>query len=357
MQEVIFICALIGFLITIFTCYKFVYAFIGLFGTRKFKQTDRKHTYGICISARNEEKVITNLLESIRNQDYPLKNLRVFIIAHNCTDNTAQLVREYADNHKDLNISLYEYNNPDERTKGYALRYLFNKIKEDFTIEAFDGYYIFDADNVLNYDYVTRMNEAFDSGEKIVTSFRNSKNFHQNWISFSYAVNWIKNCLCEHRAKSLLYGACRINGTGFLFANELVKDGWKFLSLTEDRAFCADAVIKGYRISYCEKAEFFDEQPYKLKVAWTQRMRWAKGLLLSAVESCPKLLKNMACMDERFPASYDHFWINFPIDVEAFYRSILSYSMQIASAVICGGGSLTDFLSYRQDYALAWGNG
>ncbi len=54
--------------------YKTLYWIIGFFFTRKFKPAKNKHKYGIVIAARNEEKVIGNLLDSI-NKQYLIKNL------------------------------------------------------------------------------------------------------------------------------------------------------------------------------------------------------------------------------------------------------------------------------------------
>lgn len=229
---------------------------------------------------------------------------------------------------------VYEYSNPDERTKGFALKYLFDKIEEDFGRENFDGYYVFDADNVITPNYLTKMNEAFAAGNKIITSFRNSKNINQNWISFSYAMHWMRTCLTENRGKSLVKLACRIQGTGFLFANELVKDGWIYTSLTEDRSFCTDAVIKNYNITFCDEAIFYDEQPYKLKVALRQRLRWSKGHLQSTVENCPKLLKNMVNRKTNFFRTYDCFFLNFPKHIESVIRKIVSFTLKIIIAVL-----------------------
>lgn len=134
------------------------------------------------------------------------------------------------------------------------------------------------------------MNESFDAGEKIITSYRNTKNFDDNWISASYALHWLRTIRNEHRVRSFLNLATRIQGTGFLFSNELIKDGWDYTSLTEDRAFCADAVIKGYKISYNDEAEFYDEQPVDLKIAMRQRIRWAKGHLQAFKELSLKML-------------------------------------------------------------------
>lgn len=157
----------------------------------------------------------------------------------------------------------------------------------------FEGYFVFDADNLLKKDYITRMNEAFDSGEKIITSYRNTKNFDENWIASTYALHWIRSIRNNHRARSVLRLATNIQGTGFLFANEIVRDGWKYTSLTEDRALTADAVAQGYRISYNDAAMFYDEQPTSLKIALRQRLRWSKGHLLAFLETGPYLFINI----------------------------------------------------------------
>ena len=279
LQILITILSTIGIFWTVLSAYQYVLYVIGFFIKPKYKETENKHKYALCIAARNEKKVIRNLLESIDNQDYPKENITVFVVADNCTDNTAEIVKEFGALEGVVKTVVYEHNNPNERTKGFALRYLFDQISKDYGIKAFEGYFVFDADNVLAPDYITRMNEAFDAGNEVVTSFRNSKNIGQNWIAFSYALHWLRTCLFEHRGKNYVKLSCRIQGTGFLFANQFVENGWKYTSLTEDRAFCTDIVVQGHKVGYCEAAKFYDEQPYKLKVALRQRVRWSKGHL------------------------------------------------------------------------------
>ena len=210
--------------------YKIVYKIIGVFFTRKFKKAKCNHKYAILVAARNEETVIGNLIDSINQQDYPRELVTVFVVADNCTDNTAKIARE-------LGAVCYERFDPEHRTKGYALQFLVENIKRDYGVQSFEVYFIFDADNLLKQDYITRMNESFDAGQKIVTSYRNTKNFGDNWISASYGVHWLRTIRNEHRARSLFHLATRIQGTGFLFAHELIKNGWNYVSLTEDRAF------------------------------------------------------------------------------------------------------------------------
>ena len=277
---------ILGTILSIVVIHKAFYFVIGMFFTRKFAPAKKKHKYAICIAARNEKYVIGNLLDSINKQDYPMELLTVFVVADNCTDNTAEIVREHG-------AICYERFDDVNKTKGFALEYLFNKIEEDYGRMSFDGYFIFDADNLLKSNYISKMNDAFDSGEKIITSYRNTKNFDENWIASTYALHWIRSIRTNHRARSVLRLATNIQGTGFLFSNEIVRDGWKYTSLTEDRALTADAVAQGYMISYQDEAEFFDEQPVSLKVALRQRLRWSKGHLMAFVESGPYLFINI----------------------------------------------------------------
>lgn len=268
--------------------YKFrvIYKITGVFATRKFKKAKNLHKYAILVAARNEEAVIGNLIDSVRKQDYQTELVDIFVVADNCTDNTAKVSR-------DLGAICYERFDKEHRTKGFALQYLVECIRKDYGIESYEGYFIFDADNLLKSDYISRMNDSFDSGEKIITSYRNTKNFADNWISASYALHWLRTIRNEHRARSLFHFATRIQGTGFLFANEIIKDGWNYTSLTEDRAFCADAVANGYQISYNNDAIFFDEQPVDIKIAMRQRIRWAKGHLQALIETGPKLFAHI----------------------------------------------------------------
>lgn len=276
----------IGTVLSFMLAYKTVYRIVGLFFTRKFKPAKTNHKYAILIAARNEQAVIGNLLDSIENQDYPKELLTVFVVADNCTDNTAQIARQKG-------AVCYERFDTEHKTKGFALQFLFDRIEEDYGRKSFEGYFIFDADNLLKRDYVSRMNDSFDAGEKIITSYRNTKNFTESWIASTYALHWLRSIRANHRARSVFRLATNIQGTGFLFSNEIVENGWKYTSLTEDRALTVDAVAQGYKISYNDAAEFYDEQPVNLKIALRQRLRWSKGHLLAFAETGPYLFINI----------------------------------------------------------------
>lgn len=359
-EIIIKICSYIGIAYGVLKAYQFLY-YIGVFKRKKFKATSNFHSYGICIAARNEAKVIYNLLESISRQDYPKDKIKIFVVADNCNDDTASIVMSFIkemkekDTYNRIDTYLYTHNNSEEKTKGFALKYLFEKIKEEHYLEC-EAYLVFDADNILSPSYLSKINEAYDAGNDVVVSLRNSKNPMQNWISFSYAIHWLRTCL-NHRGVSLLNMPCRIQGTGFLFDKKYVEQGWIYTSLTEDRAFSSDIILKGGNIAYCEDAVFYDEQPYKLGVALKQRLRWSKGHLQSAIENCPKLIKNIFSFNKKTLPSYEMFWINFPTSIESLFRNLISWLCQIIIGIIVSNvygviyGILTSILI---GYGLIW---
>lgn len=340
-------------IISLFYEYKIIYKITGIFATRNFKKTVNQHKYAVLVAARNEETVIGNLVDSIRKQDYPSDLVDIFVLADNCDDKTAQKARE-------LGAVCYERFDPDHRTKGYALQYLVKCIDRDYGVDSYEGYFLFDADNLLKSDYITRMNESFDEGAKIITSYRNTKNFGDNWISASYAIHWLRTIRNEHRARALFHLATRIQGTGFLFSWELIKNGWNYVSLTEDRAFCADAVAQGYQISYNHDAIFYDEQPVDIKIAMRQRIRWAKGHLQALVETGPKLLWHIfytggkaheqAIKSGQNPTklkrlinnirlrfmSFDMLTVVFPLSLASVIKKIVVYTLRMVSIFAFG---------------------
>ena len=231
-----------------------------------------EHTYAILIAARNEEKVIGHLLDSIRNQKYPGEKITTFVVADNCTDSTAEIARQ-------AGAVVYERFNKEQVGKGYAINHLLSKIDEDYGWDNFDAYMIFDADNVLMPDYIRQMNRLCDEGYKAFTGYRNTKNFGSSWVSAGHGIWYLHDSCHLSQSRMRLGLACAVTGTGFGFTKELLKEmgGWNYFTLTEDIEFSTWCCVRGIRIGYCHDAILFDEQPVKLIQSWRQRTRWAQG--------------------------------------------------------------------------------
>lgn len=267
---------ILGAIFSLIYAYQILFMIVGIFSKKvKFNDAKTDHTFAIIISARNEEKVISNLINSIKQNEYPQEKLKIFVCADNCTDNTAQICRE-------LGCVVYERENKEKIGKGYALNFLFNNISKDFPDYEPDAFFVFDADNVLSANYIKEMNKALDSGVEVCTSYRNSKNFDTNWLSAGASIGFMRECRFIHRPKSILKLSTHVSGTGFYISKNVLtfKQGWDFVTLTEDLEFSAASTLKGVNIGYCEDAMFYDEQPTKFKQTWKQRLRWSKGSLM-----------------------------------------------------------------------------
>ncbi|MBQ3404085.1 MAG: glycosyltransferase family 2 protein [Oscillospiraceae bacterium] len=233
----------------------------------------KANRYAVCICARNEEAVITDLIDSLKAQTYDPRLFSVFVIADNCTDSTAEKARR-------AGAIVYERENKKHVGKGYALECLLDHINRDCP-GAFDGYFVFDADNILEPDYIEQMNRSFSDGYDIVTSYRNSKNYGDNWISAGYALWFLRESRYLNNARMLLNTSCAVSGTGFVFSQRILDStgGWHFHLLTEDIEFSVHHILRGVKIGFCPEAVLYDEQPVLFSQSWRQRMRWAKGYL------------------------------------------------------------------------------
>ena len=260
--------------ILFFCCYAYQFVYIGvrLFTKPPVRTAKKMHKFAVLIAARNESKVIGELIESIKSQNYPRGLVDIFVVADNCTDDTAAVARKYG-------AVAFVRNNLEEVGKSFALNYAFERIEDLCGISNYEGYFVFDADNVLDTNYIKEMNAVFDDGYRVVTIYRNSKNYGFNWISAGYALWFLRESKYLNGARMQCHTSCAISGTGFLVSSEIIHEdgGWKYNLMTEDIEFSTDKIIHGDTIGYCEAAILYDEQPVDFKTSWNQRMRWTKG--------------------------------------------------------------------------------
>ena len=274
-----------------FICYTYQFLYIPLVLAKKSKplaSPSRAHRYAVLIAARNEENVISGLLDSLRAQTYDMSLVTVFVAADNCTDSTAAIARSHG-------AVVYERFNQLNVGKGYALDFLLQHIGADYPA-GFDGYFVFDADNILAPDYIERTNEMFSNGHEIVTSYRNSKNFGGNWISAGYALWFLRESRYLNGARTRLGSSAAVGGTGFLFSQRILNEshGWRFYLLTEDIEFSVYHILRGEKIAICESAVLYDEQPTDFRQSCRQRLRWAKGYVQVFLRYGGQLLRGAA---------------------------------------------------------------
>ena len=334
---------LINFIIAtvFFICYSYQFAYILVPYLKKEKphKPVELHRYAVLISARNEELVIGNLLDSISAQDYPSSLVRVFVVADNCTDKTAKVARAHG-------AIVYERFNDKLVGKGYALEYLLDRIGEEYG-DVFDAYMVFDADNLLSEDYISRMNETFSDGYRIITSYRNSKNYGDNWISAGYALWFLREAKYLNNARYLLGTSCAVSGTGFMFSREILKScgGWPFHLLVEDIEFTIHNIVSGEKVGYCPRAVLYDEQPTKFSQSWKQRMRWARGYIQILRKYGGRLLHGIFA--KRSFSCFDMTMNIAPAVILSFLGIIINVGAAVYS-VLNGGGTDVLLQSFGQ---------
>ena len=265
---------IVGALFFVLYFYQIIYFFVPFLKKDKPHKETVMHRFAVLISARNEENVIATLVNSIHHQDYPAELIDIYVIADNCTDNTARVAGK-------AGAIVFERNDMEKVGKGYALDYALNRIAAEKGKDFYDGFFVFDADNILDTNYISAMNRTFSDGHRIITSYRNSTNYGTNWITAGYALWYIRESRFLNHPRMLLGTGCAISGTGFLVHKDVINriGGWKYFLLTEDIEFSIANAMAGEKIAFCSDAILYDEQPQTFKQSWTQRLRWARGFL------------------------------------------------------------------------------
>lgn len=342
MKALTFANFIVGFLFAVCYAYQAFYMILAIVKKPKeLNANPKKHKYAVLISARNEETVIGQLIQSIKAQDYPKELIEVFVAADNCSDRTAEIARHEG-------AIVWERFDTRKVGKGYALKFLLEKINETYGYDAFDGYFVFDADNLLEHNFVSEMNKVFDEGYRVVTSYRNSKNYGTNWITSGYALWFIRDCKFLNNARMLMHTSSSVAGTGFLMHRDIVKknNGWKHFTLTEDTEFTIECITHGEQIAYCNSAVLYDEQPETFRQSWNQRLRWAKGYVQVFFKYKKDLAKgifrqgNFACLD--MVLTY------VPAIVLTFISFLMSLAIGIVSIVTMDGVVIPLLLSLLQ---------
>ncbi len=282
------VCKWLAVILSVCYFYQVVYLFLPMFWKRKKLEDTTPKRYAILIAARNEENVLPYLLDSIANQQYPSECITTYVVADNCTDRTAEVARQHG-------AHVFSRFNLKKIGKGYALHYLLEQIRQEKGLDAYDAFLIFDADNLLQPDYVSQINRVCNAGYEAFCGYRNTKNFGTNWLSAGYGVWYLHDSAHLNQSRMMLGTSCAVSGTGFGFTRQLLErlGGWNFFTLTEDIEFSTWCATHGVTIGYSHDAILYDEQPSDFGASWKQRTRWTQGGIQIGMRYSGDLLRGM----------------------------------------------------------------
>lgn len=254
-----------------FATYHFVVSMFGWF-KRKEESADKYepvNRFAMLVAAHNEEHVIGSIVRNLKSLDYPKDMYDIFVIADNCSDNTARIARENG-------AQAFERFDTHKKGKGFALEWMFEKIfKMD---KKYDAVCVFDADNLASLNFLNEMNKHLCKGHQVIQGYLDSKNPLDSLVSASYSITyWMNNRLFQ-LARYYLGLSAAIGGTGFVVATDVLKEiGWGATCLTEDLEFTIKLILKGKKAYWAHEAVVYDEKPLTMAQSWKQRKRWMQG--------------------------------------------------------------------------------
>ncbi len=273
--------------LTIYWLYQLVISFASFIKLKEKKKIiDKKHKFMAIIPAHNEEAVIENLILSLKAQEYPKELYDIYVIADNCSDATAEIAKKAGA------IVMKRFDEA-HKTKGYALSWFLKQKIEDNS--DYDAFCVFDADNIVDKNFLNVMNMKLCQGENVVQGYRDIKNPTDSWISSGYAIfYWMMNKF-YHLARYNVGLSPLINGTGFMVRFDIIKpNGWQTKTLTEDIEFSLINISKGRKLGWAVDAVVYDEQPVGFAQSWSQRERWTVGHLQCMKYYLKDLVKGIA---------------------------------------------------------------
>ena len=268
-------------IVVFFTLYYFVLAFFGLFHSPEKNSSAPSKKFAVIVAAHNEDNVIGQLVDNFNIMDYPRHLFDVYVIADNCTDKTATVART-------AGAIVLERFDPENRGKGFAMEWGFAKLfAQD---RPYDAVAVFDADNLVDPNFLRVMNHHLLKGETVIQGYLDAKNPTDTWVAGTFSICfWVVDHIWHLAKYNIGLSSC-LGGTGMVISTDLLKrHGWGATCLTEDLEFTMKCLSEGIPTSWAHDAVVYDEKPLTFMQSWNQRKRWAQGHFDVASRFIPKL--------------------------------------------------------------------
>ncbi len=259
---------------------------------RILKKEEKEPKIAVLIPARDESAVIEELLDSIEKQSIKIKKEDIYIIMESKKDPTYSLAQKKGFSTLFRTTTI--------QRKGYALDEGIKQILKQK--KYYDLYFIFDADNVLDKNFIKEMILSYKKGYKIAIGHRYPKNPNDSLTAVASSLVFLLLNTILNKDRMKKNRGIILSGTGFYIKGEIIEDlkGYPFHTLTEDYELSLYSTVENIPSCYNEKAIYYDEQPRTLKISMIQRTRWIKGFLEVRHKYIPKMRK--ALMKKDFPS-------------------------------------------------------
>ncbi len=234
----------------------------------------------LVMPAHDEGSTIASALEACARLDYPEDRYQLLVVADNCSDDTAAVVRAHG-------IRCWDRHDRERRGKGYALRFAFDQLLE----EDFDAFVVLDADCWLDPHALRRFAAELSEGRRVLQAKYVVSNPDATPVSYVVAVgNEIENSL-YYRPKSELGWVVSLRGTGMVFVAEVLREHpWGSFSIVEDLDYTLGLYRAGETVTFVPDVKVHSPFPETAEQLRVQRERWAGGNVQMTKGSALRLL-------------------------------------------------------------------
>lgn len=243
--------------------YVFIFSFAGIFKPKNKKElSDKARKFAVLIPGYKEDNVIIEVANKALGQSYSKDNYDVVVIADSFEDETLHKLKQ-------LPIKLVEVSF-EKSTKSKAL----NKAMETIG-DAYDVALILDADNIMQPDFITKVNSAFNKGYSVVQGHRAAKNLNTPFAILDAISEEVNNHIFRkgHRVLGL---SSALIGSGMAFNYAFFKETMAKVNAIGgfDKELELKLLKDKVKIEYINDALVYDEKVQKSEVFSNQRKRW-----------------------------------------------------------------------------------
>lgn len=240
---------------------------------KTYRKSEKLHRICVVIPAHNEGDVIYNTVKLLFDkQTYPKELFDVYVVAHNCTDNTAERARAAG-----AIVLVCDDPDPSHHIVSYALKHAYEHILQ--TGIAYDFSIRLDADNHVNDEFFSLMNDAFANGAEIARPYESALNMTQNQFTRACGLYYIFDSRFSSRVRERLHIDAHVNGPGSMTDMKIIQEigGYDTTSITEDTEFNFKRMLEGHRCHFVEDAVVYEDLPSSFRDTMNRNKRIAAG--------------------------------------------------------------------------------
>ena len=278
-QVILYVIGVPFFLQLIYMCFFWI-------KKKTYPKTEKINRIAVVIPAHNEEDVIFDTVKDIYNQTYPREFYDIYVIADNCTDRTEALAKEAG-----AHVFVHTDPDPKHHMVGFALEY---GLKELLKIDAkkhYDYMIRLDADNHINKEFFSLMNDAYNSGAKIARPYESATNMTQSGFTKACGLYYIFDSRCSSRVRERFHLDAHVNGPGSLTDFDIIRriGGYDTVTMCEDTEFNFKRMFEKIKPHYVEDAVVYEDLPSTFKDTLIRNKRLGAGNTRLLIRYTPKL--------------------------------------------------------------------